>query len=296
MEPAGGVVVGVDGSEGARHALAWALGEAVVREVPLTVLTTWEPPVLVADVGSLAGTIDPAPFEEAARRVVAEETALALAAAATPPPAVTTEAVLGSASTVLRTRAGAADLLVVGRRGRGGFAGLLLGSVSQRCIEHAPCPVAVIPADAPPPGGGEVVVGVDGSAGADVALRWAAAEAGLRQARLAVVHTWWTPVAVPPEGLAIAPRDAAAFVEQTNHALREATERVLADVDPRPAEIELVPIEAPATGGLLQRAAGADLLVVGSRGRGGFAGLLLGSVSQQCAEHAPCPVAVVPPT
>ena len=287
-------MVGIDGSDGARHALRWAIGEAAVRQAALTVLTTWEPPVLVADIGSLAGTIDPTPFEEAARRVVTEETELALAAAPARPPSVTSEAVLGNASTVLRSRAGAANLLVVGRRGRGGFAGLLLGSVSQQCVEHAPCPVAVVPADASSPGAGEVVVGVDGSAGAEAALRWAAEEAGRRQSPLAVVRTWWTPIAVPPEGLAIAPRDAAAFVEQAEHALREVTERVLADVDPGPAEVELEPIEAPATGGLLRRAAGADLLVVGSRGRGGFAGLLLGSVSQQCAEHAPCPVVVVP--
>lgn len=292
-------MVGIDGSDGARHALRWAIGEAVVRQAALTVLTTWEPPVLVADIGSLAGTIDPTPFEEAARRVVTEETELALAAAPARPPSVTSEAVLGNASTVLRSRAGAADLLVVGRRGRGGFAGLLLGSVSQQCVEHAPCPVAVVPADASSPGAGEVgvgdvVVGVDGSGGAEAALRWAAEEAGRRQARLAVVRTWWTPIAVPPEGVAISPRDAAAFVEQAEHALREVAERVLADVDPAPAEVELEPIEAPATGGLLRRAAGAGLLVVGSRGRGGFTGLLLGSVSQQCAEHAPCPVVVVP--
>ncbi len=288
-------MVGIDGSDGARHALGWAIGEAVVRQAPLTVLTTWEPPVLVADIGSLAGTIDPAAFEEAAHRIVTEETELVLAAAPARPPSVTSEAVLGNASTVLRSRAAAAaDLLVVGRRGRGGFAGLLLGSVSQQCTEHAPCPVAVVPGDAPPPGAGDVVVGVDGSAGAEAALRWAAEEAGRRQARLAVVRTWWTPIAVPPEGVAIAPRDAGAFVEQARHELGEVTERVLADVDPRPAEIGLEPIEAPATGGLLRRAAGAGLLVVGSRGRGGFAGLLLGSVSQQCAEHAPCPVVVVP--
>jgi len=145
---------------------------------------------------------------------------------------------------------------------------------------------------------GTIVVGVDGSPGSLAALRFAAAEAGLRGARLRVVHAWTVPLAVAlPEpavlGQPIIPEPEfeevrAALLSQGEKLLDEA----LAGLDA--PEIERVLAEGTAAHALVQAAEGADLLVVGSRGRGGFKGLLLGSVSQQCAHHAPCPVAIVP--
>ncbi|HEU4449034.1 MAG TPA: universal stress protein [Gaiellaceae bacterium] len=150
-----------------------------------------------------------------------------------------------------------------------------------------------------------IVAGVDGSPGAAAALRWALDEARLRGATLHVVHAWRLPL------YAAAPEAAFAGVTPASERLDAEVEAVLAEqasgvVDDAVASLEresggdlgvelrVEAVRGPAAGVLLERAAGADALVVGSRGHGGFAGLLLGSVSQQCVQHAPCPVVVVP--
>ena len=142
---------------------------------------------------------------------------------------------------------------------------------------------------------GRIVVGVDDSPGAAAALRWALEEARLRGATLDVVHAWhqFIPVALPGAVTREPGRD------DLEAAARELVTKVVDDVvgpsDPTvTVRVELgqgSPADVLITG-----AADADLLVIGSRGRGGFAGLLLGSVSQQCAHHAPCPVVIVPTT
>ena len=135
-----------------------------------------------------------------------------------------------------------------------------------------------------------VVVGVDGSACSLAALRFAADEARLRGARLQIVSAWFIPTMVYAGGFAAGVdstvfRDAATTAAKT--ALEEA-KKVDAALD-----VEVVtPEQAPAAA-LLEAAAGADLLVVGSRGHGGFASLLLGSVGTQLAQHAPCPVTII---
>lgn len=150
-----------------------------------------------------------------------------------------------------------------------------------------------------------VVVGVDGSAGAKAALRWALGEARLRQVPLRAVHAWMSSyIAGAVEGypywagsdrrLHIA-RD----MQDVHRAAEELLGRAIADVgsEIEGIEIEHQVVEGPAAEVLVQAASPRDLLVVGSRGHGGFIGLLLGSVSQQCVHHAPCPVVVVhPPT
>jgi nucleotide-binding universal stress UspA family protein len=187
-----------------------------------------------------------------------------------------------------------ADLVVVGSRGRGGFSGLLLGSVGQAVVHHATTPVAVIRPESPLPDDGDVVVGIDGSEPARAALLWAAGEAITRGARLVVVHAWWTPVAVPPAGMVVAPFDSEEFEQSSERLLHETVEGVLSRLDQHPREVELLALEQPAANALVERAKGASLVVVGSRGRGGFAGMLLGSVSQQVLHHAHCAVVVVP--
>jgi nucleotide-binding universal stress UspA family protein len=139
---------------------------------------------------------------------------------------------------------------------------------------------------------GKIVVGVDGSGGSIRALAWALEEALHRGAHVEVVHTWQLPyIGVEAVMASVALREG--DFEVAASALLDVT---IAQVGPLPlgVQVERVVVHGPAAQVLKERAKDADLLVVGSRGRGGFAGLLLGAVSQQCAQHAPCPVVVVP--
>lgn len=136
-----------------------------------------------------------------------------------------------------------------------------------------------------------IVVGIDGSDHSKQALRWALDEARLRGASLRVVYAWTIPVYV---GYGVAPAaviDPAVLREAADERVDKSVEEVVGDAKDVP--IERKAVEGTAAQTLVEEADGADLLVVGSRGHGGFAGLLLGSVSQQCAHHAPCPVVIV---
>jgi nucleotide-binding universal stress UspA family protein len=141
---------------------------------------------------------------------------------------------------------------------------------------------------------GRIVVGVDGSQASKEALSWALAEARLRGDTVVAVHAWTPPYMTPaalPGGL-VPPVD-----DNVTEAIRKAAEELLAQTVSEAAAddltIEQRLVEGPAATALIEAASGAELLVVGSRGHGGFAGLLLGSVSQQVADHAPCPVVIV---
>jgi nucleotide-binding universal stress UspA family protein len=137
---------------------------------------------------------------------------------------------------------------------------------------------------------GRIVVGVDDSAEADAALRWALDEARLRQATLEIVHTWVFPAIGEVSGGAVS--TLVSDLEQAATALLDRVVDPVVGGDPG-VKVERRVLEGAAAGVLVEVAAGADLLVVGSRGRGGFVGLLLGSVAQQCVHHATCPVVVV---
>ena len=150
-----------------------------------------------------------------------------------------------------------------------------------------------------------IVVGVDGSPGSDAALRWALDEARLRGSKLQVVHAYEPPSAFITEaGLGVGGVPSPPVSADAEGRLREAAEAAARDVieqalqraagETAPTEIEVTPAQGSAARTLLEAAEGAELLVVGSRGRGGFLGLLLGSVSQQCAQHPPCPVVILP--
>jgi nucleotide-binding universal stress UspA family protein len=135
-----------------------------------------------------------------------------------------------------------------------------------------------------------IVVGIDDSPAAAEALRWALEEARLRGATLEVVHTWAFPVANELPG-----GEVNRLVTDLDRAASEVLDEVVdrtVGADPGVNVVRRV-LEGPPARTLIEAAAGADFLVVGSRGRGGFAGLLLGSVAQQCVHHAPCPVVVV---
>jgi nucleotide-binding universal stress UspA family protein len=148
---------------------------------------------------------------------------------------------------------------------------------------------------------GRIVVGTDGSPGARQAVRWALGEARLRGASVHVVHAWMVPlIEAMPEpwfvgGPSVGPSDEQVYDHLVAGARSVVDEAVAEARAAEPGlEIDGELAEARPAEALLAAAQDADLLVVGSRGRGGFTGLLLGSVSAQCAHHAPCPVVVVP--
>jgi nucleotide-binding universal stress UspA family protein len=169
-----------------------------------------------------------------------------------------------------------------------------LGSVSQQSLHHATCPVAIIRQGQSLAAGDHaerIVVGIDTSEAAGQALEWAAEEARLRRAALQVVHAWQLPFvgAAPFVPSSVAVED---FEDAVRRFLGDAVNGLDADGMARPVEGILV--SGGAASAILDAAEGAGLVVVGSRGHGGFRGLLVGSVSQHIAHHATCPAVVVP--
>jgi nucleotide-binding universal stress UspA family protein len=288
-------VVGVDGSDAGRHALRWAVGEAALRGALVHVVHAWSVPSAMTRISPYTAPIDPGDYEQWAKNSLESDVALiAGEIGVAAEPMITTELVAGHAVDVLLTRAAYADLLVVGNRGRGGFKGLLLGSVSQQCATHASRPVAVVRQRSLLRERSDVVVGVDGSACSQAALEYAMREAADRNARLVVANAWW--VAHPhttEDMLPLVSVDRGAHIAQSRELMHDMLDKATAS-GPCPERVDLVPVEDAAAPGLLALAADAGSLIVGSRGRGGLAGMLLGSVSQQCLHHAACTVIVVP--
>lgn len=186
-----------------------------------------------------------------------------------------------------------ADMVVVGSRGHGGLQRVLLGSVSTGLLHHARCPVAVIRADASPSPRGCVLVGIDGSPASELAVAVAFDEAAWRGAKLVAMHAWTD---VEPHGPS---RDWAGLTRTSWTALQSAAHETLAErlagwrerYPDVVVQREIVP-NRPAQH-LVERSESAQLVVVGSHGRGGFAGMSLGSVSTAVVHAARTPVIVV---
>lgn len=283
------VVVGFDGSDAARAALAWAASDAASRGLPLHLVHGVTPPVPSSGM-SYAVPVDLDVVD--ALRSGAQELLDTTAAGLEPVGVtVTTEVAVGSATTVLLDAAEDAALVVVGSRGLGGFRGLLLGSVGVQVATHAPCPVVVVRtgdvhADGP------VVVGLDGSPLGHAALAFAFEHASRRGLRLVVVHAW----EIPAYDLLAAPAGPppVSLTDLSDTEVRLAAEALAGFGERYPdVEVEERLVKGPAARTLLEAAADASLLVVGSRGRGELVGALLGSVSHAVLHHAEVPVAVV---
>lgn len=282
------IVVGVDGSEPSLAAARWAATEARLRRRPLRVVHAYTWPFVPA---SLAAP--PLGWSEETLRKDAE----ALVAAAVS--AVTTDAgdvplggraIGGPPAAVLVEASADACLVVVGHRGRGGLASLLLGSVAAGVAAHAHGPVVVVrqPPDATPLAE-PVVVGVDGSRPSDAAVGFAFEEADLRGLPLTVAHAW-TPSPSRSGGRPLTD-DVEELETAEVHRMRGWVQLWREKFPHVPVTYRLIAAHPAAA--LIDLSRDATLLVVGSRGHGGFAGLLLGSVSQQVLHHARCPIAVV---
>ncbi|MFF5213581.1 universal stress protein [Streptosporangium sp. NPDC000396] len=279
------ILVGVDGSRAALEAVGWAVQEARLRRTGLRVvhvMPAWPLEMAEdgphADVGRWMRDGAESTLTEALERVRAEGGDVEVESALLP----------GDPREVLTEAAGQAQLLVVGSHGLGGFRGMLLGSIALGVSGHTSCPVAVVRRTPAQPRG-EVVVGVDGSpAGAD-AVAFAFAEASARGAVLRAVHAWNRPIV---GGGPFALADAEKTAQEERRVLAEA----LAGWGERYPDVKVVerleyghPVDM-----LRDASTEADLLVVGSRGRGDLTGLMLGSVSHSLLHHAACPMVVVP--
>lgn len=290
------VVVGLDGSPTAEAALAWSLEVAACYGAEVDVVHAWrwplsEPLPTVPDL--------PAQLADAARATVDGQLQQALARRTARDPRVSASARTseGHAGPVLVRAAEGAELLVVGRHGQSDLSlrlvGQVLGSVAAHCLSRSPAPVAVVPPGTAAKGPDRVVVGVDGSDASARALRWAHGHARAVGSRLVAVLAWQLTTLPAPSSMTagIVP-PLPEWHEKAEHVL-DGVCRAALDVDAQ--DVEQVVLHSPAAAGLLGAVGQHDVLVLGDRGRGGFSRLLLGSVSRQCAEHAPCPVVVVPP-
>lgn len=285
----GRVVVGFDGSAAAREAARWAAAEARARGRGLALVHALLPPVTTGGLGvGLPPSLD---VIEALERQAGDE--LAEVAAEFGDVDVTTRVAIGAPSAVLLEATEDAELVVVGSRGRGGFKGLLLGSVGAQVAAHAQCPV-IVHRGVPPAGVARVVVGLDGSPAASSALEFAFEAASRHRASLVAVHAWDVPsydLIVVPEGPVPVP-----LTDVADGEVRLAAEALAGYRDRYPdVDVEERLVRSPAVPALVEVAKDASLLVVGTRGRSPLLGTLLGSVSNGVLHKATVPVAVVPP-
>lgn len=284
------VVVGVDGSASSLAAAEVAAQEARLRGAGVRVVHAFIWPAIHVPMGPSPLGPPEGGIRNMVERLVAE--AVERARAAAPEVDVSHAVVTGEPLTVLEAQSRSAELVVVGSRGMGGFVGLLVGSTAVHLAAHGRCPVLVVREQ--PGTKGPIVLGVDGSAAGERAVDFAFAEAALRKAPLLALHAWTTwnaPLS--------APQDPSMPYVNPPGALAGEEERLLSEaLSGRRERYPGVLVEHQVVHGgtreaLIEVSRSAQLVVVGARGRGGFAGLLLGSVSQALLHHACCPVAVV---
>lgn len=287
----GPVVVGIDGSESALRAVRWAAAEATRHRVGLRILHAIGVPDFFP-----GGAVSPSTelfhlLENDSSAVLLEAERVAVEAA--PTLDVAAKSTTDPPVIALIEASRAARCVVLGGSGRGAFAGLLLGSTTVTLAAHAHCPVVAVRGTVEPEPDAPIVVGVDGSELSDDALGCAFEQAAFRRVRLVAVHAYTD-------------ADAKRVFSEARMAhdwepLSEAEARVLAERLAGWSErypdvtVERDLVQAKPRQRLLKWSERASLVVAGSRGRGGFSGLLLGSTSQALLHHAECPVMIVRP-
>jgi nucleotide-binding universal stress UspA family protein len=282
------VVAGVDGSDDALQAVRAATLDAARRGCGLKLVHAFVWPELKVPTGPPEGFPPEAGLRPEAERFL--EDAAKVAAHTDPRVPVTTELVTGGPARVLLGQAHEAEVIVLGSRGLGGFSGLLVGSTAVQVAAHSSVPVLVVRGSGAETG--LLVLGVDGSTESRAAVAVAFAEADRRRAELVAVRAWTGPGVTVPGGVRPLVYDAELVEGEQRGLLSEALSGYRAN-HPDVVVTETVLQSRPAAA-LVEMSRSAQVVVVGSRGRGGFKGLLLGSVSQQLLHHAQCPVMVVP--
>lgn len=274
------VLVGADGSEDSLRATAWAAREAATHGTPLLIISVVAPPPRMSSPLS-APAIHEAAHRNAERALVAAgERARGEACALR----AETQVLYGEPAQVLTQRAAGASMIVVGSRGSGGFAAMVLGSVSRYVAMHAPCPVVVVREESMAVHR-EVVVGVrDPDLPGSSALGFAFEEAALRKARLLAVHAWYWPATASHLGQPDLPGDVA---EQLAGALASYRDKFPG------VEVSTDVVRAHPGRVLAGASARADLLVVGRHDSHGASIHGIGSVTHAVLDHGHGPVAII---
>ncbi|MET0460147.1 MAG: universal stress protein [Ilumatobacteraceae bacterium] len=279
------ITVGFDGTTASTEAAIWAADEAAARRVPLHVVSCLEVPMFVDPMCSGPTASAYASLQQA---VVADVARLQRTLDERHPSlTVTGESSVEAPPVALMRSLTGDDLLVVGASHKDRLSAIVLGSTTRRVLHEAPCPVVVVRGPASRGRPDRVVVGVDGSAASDDAVRWAADEADLHDVELVVVHAWSPPggYADPPAMLVreIGEIDAACTLERS---VRVARARCATEVTGRL-------VERTAASALLVAVVDGDLLVLGSHGRGALRSRLFGSTVDLVLELCAVPVVVV---
>jgi len=289
------IVVGIDGSFAASDAVRWAADEAIRRHRPLHIVSAalLSPGTFADGINLRTGIFGEQ--ERHTRRCLAVAAELARDTAAGAPLTVDTILGHGSAADVLIQHSADADMVVVGSRGLGEFTGAVLGSVGTPLAAHAQCPVVIVkkaPAADRPATIGPIVVGVDGTANSEPAVRWAFDEASRRGTDVVAVHAWSDADVSAVAALTHA------FPSPDN--LQVAEEATLAEClagyrESHPGvHVRRVVVHDNPARELIREAQDALMIVTGSRGRGGFSALLLGSTSRTVIHRARVTVVIVP--
>lgn len=282
------IVVGVDGSQSSDLAVDWATDEATRRNLPLHLLNAWSADFSAELIGSLLPV-----FERESSDTL--QAAADRARAINPEVRITPRSERVGSAAALVNASLQADTVVLGSHGVGAVERVFAGSTSMQVAAHAHCPVVVVrEARDGQAGVRHVVVGIDGSAASMDAVAYAVTQAAQRGCALTVVHAW--EVGLVEGTMALnAPIEVWEGFEDERVAMTAEAVAGWAEKCPE-VKIHTKVVRGRPAAALVEASAGADLLVVGCRGHGGFLGLLLGSVSRAVLQLAPCPVAVVRPS